>query len=86
MARIGTGIRDSMHIYGAAADIIDRQKLWKNPAFFAALGREAKKLGLTWGGDFGDPPHIQALPVSGQNGLRRAPVASRDAYVQRYLA
>jgi GNAT superfamily N-acetyltransferase len=86
MARIGTGIRDSMHIYGAAVDIIDRNKLWKNPAFFRALGREAKALGLYWGGDFGDSPHVQALPVSAQNGLRRAPVAARNTYVQRYLA
>lgn len=88
MARLGVGIKDSMHSYGAAADIIDRAKLWNAPAFFKALGAQAKALGLTWGGDWtrGDLPHVQAIPVTAQNALRAAPVASRDAVVRRYLA
>lgn len=60
----GTGIENSMHIYGGAVDIVSESKLWNDPKFFAALGQEAKKLGLTWGGDFSndDMPHIQAVP------------------------
>lgn len=65
LATKGTGIVDSMHIYGGAADIVSAKNLWSDPTFFKALGREAKALGLTWGGDFSDGadmPHIQAVP------------------------
>src|SRR5688572_17621619 len=68
------GIPDSMHIYGAAVDIISRSKQWADPKFFEALGEEAKKLKLTWGGDFGDMPHVQAVPytLAAQNAIRHA--------------
>jgi peptidoglycan L-alanyl-D-glutamate endopeptidase CwlK len=48
------------------ADIVDAQKGWNNPAFFKALGEEAKKLNLYWGGDwkFKDSAHVQLLPNS----------------------
>lgn len=63
--------RDSMHYYGLAVDIVDEAKLWSaSAAFWDALGRLAKKHGLTWGGDwngngvrtdqsFHDLPHVQ---------------------------
>ena len=70
----------SMHRYRAAVDIIDDVMLWSNPRFFAALGREAIKLGLTWGGDwdsnpataqtFDDRPHVQAIPLGRQDAFR----------------
>lgn len=48
-----------------AADIVDKRWLWNEPncmTFFKALGEEAKKGGLVWGGDwadFRDWAHIQ---------------------------
>ncbi len=87
LERIGSGIRNSIHIYGAAADIVDRKKLWSNPAFFAALGRNAKAIGLTWGGDWkrGDKPHVQGLAVSAQSAFRALPSAqAREQFLQRY--
>jgi len=48
-----------------AADVIDKRWAWKEPdchKFFKALGAEAKKEGLVWGGDwvsFRDWAHIQ---------------------------
>ncbi len=84
-----------------AADLIDRRYGFgdKDPdsartvgaaRFFAMLGREARALGLTWGGDwdrtnvwasFGmgwDPVHVQALP-------NRDLPAVRDACLPRIL-
>jgi len=72
-----------MHRYGAAVDIIDQDLLWDNPAFFKALGEEAQKLNLTWGGDwdsnpktpqsFDDRPHVQAIPIWKQAPFRNLP-------------
>jgi hypothetical protein len=86
--RKAPGIPHSMHIYGAAVDVISASRGYEHPAFFTALGEEAKRLGLTWGGDFGDRPHVQAIPYTSraQNGLRAAAVHERDAYVRRWLA
>lgn len=63
-----------------AADIIDKRYGWKvnstTAAFFRALGREAKREGLYWGGDWSqknewakygmgwDPAHVQLHPNS----------------------
>ncbi len=80
---------NSMHCYGAAADIISASRLWDHPKFFEALGQESKRLGLVWGGDFGDRPHVQALPIEAQDGLRKLrgqDMARLDRYVARYLA
>lgn len=86
----GTGIKDSMHLYGLAADIISATKGWSDPEFFDALGLEAERLGLTWGGRFknrpgGDRPHVQAIPVAAQNAIRalKSP-ETRNAYVALY--
>jgi len=85
------GIADSMHIYGAAADIISASKGFKDPAFFKALGEEADKLGLFWGGHFKtrpDSPHIQALAVAEENKFRALAKAGGDlnAFVAQELA
>lgn len=52
-----------------AADIIDKNIAWTGPkdkvqSYRTAIGEEAKKLGLTWGGDwsFDDWAHVQLLP------------------------
>ena len=84
----------SMHCLGAAADFVDAEKLWDNPAFFKALGEEATKLHLTWGGDwdgnpatredFVDSPHVQAIPVAAQNRFRALrSVEARELFIQR---
>jgi hypothetical protein len=92
----GVGSKNSLHIYGAAADIISKSKGWNDPEFFKALGEEARAVGLFWGGDWDDDgvrepgeddqPHVQAVPATpkAQNELR----ASRtpDAVARRYLA
>lgn len=45
-----------------AADVISRKSGWSDKAFYAAWGEEAKKAGLTWGGDWKtlvDMPHVE---------------------------
>lgn len=67
------GIANSLHIYGAAADIISASTAFSNPAFFRALGEEADRLGLFWGGHFKshvDTPHVQAVPGELDNQFR----------------
>lgn len=87
----------SMHCLDAALDCVDAEKLWDNPAFFRALGEEAQKLKLTWGGDwdgnpltkesFVDSPHVQAIPVHLQNRFRALRTAEeRNLFIQRYYA
>jgi hypothetical protein len=77
----GTGISDSLHANGIAVDVVDGA-LWaagRDPwaasaAFWAALGQEYERQGITWGGRFsrGDRPHGQAIPVSMQAAFRSA--------------
>lgn len=91
LATKGTGIHLSMHSYGAAADIVSESKLWNaSPAFWQALGREAKALNLTWGGDWTgdnhDAPHVQALTVGEQNAFRAMGPNERSAFVTARLA
>lgn len=76
----------SMHTLGAAADLKSIKYGYDSPEFYEALGEETKALGLTWGGDFGDNPHVQAVPATNvaQNGIRKA--ADKNAYAKRYLA
>lgn len=78
LASDGSGIKDSMHIYGAAADVISASRHWEWPEFFAALGEESERLGLTWGGRFArkDLDHVQAVPVSMQPRMRAAASAT----------
>jgi hypothetical protein len=84
----------SMHCLDCAVDFVDEDKLWDNPAFFKALGEEAKKLHLTWGGDwdgnpatkedFVDSPHIQGVTIAMQNRFRalRSTLA-REEFLKR---
>jgi hypothetical protein len=94
----GTGIKQSMHEYGCAADVICDEHGWncrqKKCKFYTVLGREANALGLYWGGDFSsvDQPHVQGIPAIPriQNVMRAlgtAPesLAARDAMVVKYL-
>ena len=93
----GTGIVDSMHLYGAAADVICSAHGWgchkEGCKFYDVLGEEAEKLGFVWGGRFsrGDFPHVQGLPVSWQSQMRvlgKAPetAAKRDALAAKWFA
>ncbi len=94
----GTGIVKSMHLYGAAADIICLDHLWdcrkQKCKFYTALPREAKALGMYAGADWGDPDHVQALPATpaAQNELRRLgtgrspdDIAAKDAVIRKWL-
>jgi peptidoglycan L-alanyl-D-glutamate endopeptidase CwlK len=58
---------NSSHRVGKAVDIIDKRYGWAGPAskldykFWTDLGREAKSVGLKWGGDwssFKDVAHV----------------------------
>lgn len=91
----------SMHCYGMAADIICAEHLWGCEAhgcgFYEALGREARALGMTWGGDWDgdgitreqrehDLPHVQAIPIEAQAAVRRAEPGELAAMARMYLA
>jgi hypothetical protein len=54
-----------------AADIVDRRRAWNKEAakhgYWNALGEEAKKRALYWGGDWKKSPdwaHVQLVPNS----------------------
>lgn len=61
-----------------AADIVDKRWLWtataQKHAYWAALGEEAKKNSLHWGGDWKKPDwaHVQLVPNSLLKKFRRA--------------
>lgn len=84
LAEEGKGVENSMHIYGAAVDVIDADAMWSNPAFFRALGEEAESLGLTWGGRFTrvDMPHIQAIPFRSHGAFTRMTPDQREVFVK----
>ena len=94
----GTGAKPrphGEHIVGAAVDIISGSSGWGDRKFFLALGKEAKTLGLTWGGnvkyggDFktkNDMPHIQAIPIKYQHEFEALDTAKeRDKYISDYF-
>ena len=93
-AEAGVGSADSMHCYGLAADIISEASAWNAPAdFWAALGEEARKLGLVWGGDWhgqqrphGDKPHVQAIRVSEQRAFRAMDAEMRQQALETRFA
>lgn len=91
----------SMHCYGLASDIICGEHLWScerhGCQFFVALGREARSLGMVWGGDWDgdgitreqrehDLPHVQAIPIEAQAAARRAEPGELAAMARMYLA
>jgi hypothetical protein len=90
----------SMHCYGMAADIICSVHLWScaehGCGFYEALGAEARKLGMTWGGDWDgdgvtreqrehDLPHVQAVPIDAQAAVRRAKPDELAALAELHL-
>ena len=80
------GYAKSLHILGAAADIVDRSSSnpWNaKPGFWDALGEESAKLGLTWGGDWKkrDLPHVQAIAVRDQSAFRRMTPTDRVSFI-----
>lgn len=85
----GVGSANSMHLYGAACDVICGVHGWdchqRNCMFFGALGCEVELLGLTWGGRFRtrfDQPHFQCCTVDQQPAVRAiADWHERDRYV-----
>ena len=92
----GAGVTDSMHCYGAAADIICGMHGWScddvGCDFYKHLVAEAEKLGFVCGVHFRrvDTCHIQGLPVSAQPRMRalgRDPdsIGARDAIVAAFL-
>ena len=56
----------SAHQYGLAVDLVadvhedepGLQPDWRGPEY-DVLGEEVKRVGLAWGGSFGDSPHVQ---------------------------
>lgn len=93
-AQAGKGIKDSMHLYGCAADIICNQHGWDchraTPPckFYNVLGEQAETLKLTWGRHFSrsDDCHVQAIPVALQSKIREAKDAqARDAVCAKHL-
>jgi hypothetical protein len=79
LAATGTGIRDSMHCYGLAVDIISHNDMWDAPKeFWDALGEEYETMAIVWGGRFknrglhGDRPHGQAVTVEQEHFVRHA--------------
>lgn len=90
----------SMHCFGMAADIICADHLWscekRACGFYEALGREAKALGMTWGGDWDgdgvtreqrehDLPHVQAVPIAAQAAVRRAKPTELAELAEQHL-
>lgn len=52
---------ESYHNYGLAFDVAFMRYRWNPPSndWWYELGKEGEKLGLTWGGDFGDFGHFE---------------------------
>lgn len=87
LAERGTGIEDSMHIYGLAVDIVSASALWGAPQpFWRALCEEANYLKLTCGADFGDHDHIQALPTRYDPIVRRSTPAEIRKLLRQQFA
>jgi len=93
----GSGIVDSMHCYGCAADIICGQHGWScamhDCRFYFLLGEVAEAYGLVWGGRWvrKDMPHVQGIPVRWQDrmrvlGMAKARVRERNALCELWFA
>jgi hypothetical protein len=89
LANKGTGITLSMHLYGAAADVVSESSLWSPPQdFWKALRDEATKLGLVSGFDWTNPdkPHVQAITVIEQAAFRKMDDWDQERFVGSRLA
>lgn len=96
-AKKGTGVVESMHLFGVAADLICELHGWSCRAqkckFYQNLKREAVKLGFVSGSDFGsvDEPHVQACFIADQAAMRAlgakdASAKKRDQKVAAFFA
>lgn len=82
-----TGIVNSLHITGAAADIVSNAHDRNSAAFNAAYEEEIKRLYLTWGGRWArvDVAHVQAIPVALENQYwALTNDTARNNFIQRY--
>jgi hypothetical protein len=89
LAQGGTGIVLSMHLYGAAADIVSESSLWSpSRDFWQALRDEAVQLGLISGRDWTnvDNPHVQAITVMDQAMFRKFTDSEQARFVSSMLA
>lgn len=97
LAQKGAGIADSVHCYGAAADIICGEHGWdckkSGCDFFVALGPAAERRGMVWGGRWHrvDLPHVQGISVADQCRMRALgrggdSAGARDALVREHFA
>lgn len=93
----GTGIKDSMHCYGVAADVICGQHGWScakaGCGFYGALAGRVRARKLLSGADFAkaDRPHFQGVSIKQQAAVRALgrkddTLAARDALVKAFLA
>ncbi len=92
----GTGSARSVHLYGAAMDVICDEHGWmcasRGCDFYENLGREAEGLGLVWGGRWPkrDMPPTQCIPISAQNKMRSLGMGAdsldaRDALAAKHI-
>lgn len=95
-AQKGTGSLNSIHMYGAAADVICGEHGWScaqaKCKFFERVGVEVEALGLVWGGRFSraDKPHFQCVPLKHQAAFRalghdERHAAARDKAIRQWL-
>lgn len=91
LAAKGRGIRDSMHLYGAACDVVCAVHGWDCAKhrcdFFERLGKLGEALGLVWGGRWRrvDKPHLQAVQVADQARFSRLEATAREAFIAARL-
>jgi hypothetical protein len=88
LAESGTGIVDSMHCYGVAADIISKSKLWDAPKeFWDGMTEESEDLGLVRVYQHGhlDGPHVQAIDVHEEGFIRHASQQEIHEFVKKRL-
>lgn len=92
----GSGKADSMHCYGAAADLICDVHGWDchvaGCKFYETLGEQAEALGLVWGGRWHrvDLDHVQGVSIAQQAAMRALGMgdehaAQRDALVAAHF-
>lgn len=87
----GTGRPDSIHMYGAASDLICDDHGWQcrkfKCKFYQNLKRIASAEGFVCGADFHsvDEPHIQAVMVFMQQKFRELPDDERDEAIRAFF-
>ena len=83
----GVGSKNSMHLYGAAMDVICNRHGWGCSAsgcrFFADYGLVVEALGMVWGGRWArhDLVHVQCVAFADQARFRALRPEFRDSFV-----